>query len=78
MRLLRWNSFTVLGVILLAIGVLGMVKGPTFQFDAGLPSKPTDAWFYLLVGVMMLVNGYVVAPPLEADVAPETKRRKPG
>ena len=56
---MRWNSFTIIGIILIAVGLFGVVKGPTFEFDPGLPNAPYTWLYYILVGVLMIVNGVV-------------------
>jgi hypothetical protein len=62
----RWlNSFNVLAVILLLIGIVGAVEGPKMTFD---PGRPTSAFFwvvYVVAGVLMLINGLL--PPANAD-----------
>jgi hypothetical protein len=64
MRFVRWNSFTIIGLILLAIGIYGAIKGPSFEFDAGLPSEPREGLYYIVVGALMIVNGIMSPKPL--------------
>ena len=61
MRAPRFSSFTVIGVILLGIGIYGLVqqhRGVGFEFDPGMPAEPGEAWYYIFVGLLMIVNGY--------------------
>jgi len=61
MNLRWWNSFTVLAVILIAIGVIGRIAGDRMVFD---PGRPTSGWewaLYLAAGILMLINGLL--PP---------------
>ncbi len=62
----RWlNSFNVLAVILLLIGIAGAIEGPKMTFD---PGRPTSGYFwvlYVVAGVLMLINGLL--PPANAD-----------
>ncbi len=69
MRWFRWNSFTVIGLVLLVIGAYSLIKGAGFQFDSGLPAESGESWFYLLVGVLMVLNG-VVQPLMVASDEP--------
>lgn len=59
----RWlSTFALIGYLLIAIGVAGLVIGPKFVFDPGqLPSSP-GKWFlqpcyYVIVGILMIANG---------------------
>jgi len=73
MRFIRLNSFTIIGAILFVIGVVGLIKGPGFEFDAGLPAEPREGFYYLLVGVVMIINGCIVpaaVPESQASEAP--------
>ena len=72
MRWFRWNSFTVIGLVLLAIGLYSLIRGAGFQFDSGLPAEVGEPWFYLLVGVLMVLNG-VVQPSMVVSDEPVTR-----
>ncbi len=71
MRFVRWNSFTIIGAILLVIGIYGKIKGSGFEFDAGVPAEPLEAVYYVVVGALFMVNGYIFGKPLVAQ-NPET------
>ena len=75
MSFFRWNSFTVIGLILILIGIYGLIKGPGFQFDAGLPPEQYEGFYYIIVGLLMTANGLVVpkAIPVEVEPAPAAK-----
>jgi hypothetical protein len=60
------NSFFWIGILLIGIAIYSLVKGPSFQFDAGVPNEPYEAPIYLVVGIMMIVNG-VFHPTVPAD-----------
>jgi len=77
---MRWNSFTIIGILLILVGLFGLAKGPTFQFDPGLPSAPYTWLYYVIVGGLMIVNGLIVphtqkiaAPDSTTDVSAEKK-----
>jgi drug/metabolite transporter (DMT)-like permease len=63
---MRWNSFTIIGIILIAVGIFGLAKGPNFQFDPGLPSPPLTWLWYALVGILMIVNGHIAPQTVAA------------
>lgn len=60
----RLSSFTIIGVVLLLIGIYGRIRGASFSFDPGTPTEPGEAYYYMLVGVLMIVNGFFVMKPL--------------
>ncbi len=67
----RWlSTFTVLGALLLVLGVAGLVLGPRFIYDPGQIATGHEALCYLLVGVLMLVNG-VLAPSTVHEDTPD-------
>lgn len=55
----RVSSFFWIGVALVAIGLFALYKGPGFMFDPGVTPEPHEAAIYLLVGVIMMVNGFI-------------------
>jgi hypothetical protein len=62
MKSLRWlNSFILLGVALIGLALAGFVGGGKFVFDPGRPSQNAPV-FYLIAGVLMLVNGRLQPP----------------
>jgi len=62
----RLNSFSIIGVILIGVAIYALGKGVGFEFDPGVPSERGEPVFYLIVGVLMLVNGLVL-PRQTAD-----------
>lgn len=56
-----WNSFNLLAVILLAIGITGLVAGGKMVFDPGRMPSGYEWAVYLVAGALMLVNGFL--PP---------------
>ena len=62
----RWlSTFTVIGAILIALGIVGLVLGPRFVYDPGQPVTGKEAWCYLIIGLLMVMNG--VMTPLSED-----------
>jgi hypothetical protein len=63
----RWlSTFTILGVLLIALGVIGKILGPRFVFDPGQIADGNECWYYMTVGALMVLNG-LLAPALPAD-----------
>ncbi len=61
----RWlSTFTVIGAILIVLGIVGLVLGPRFVYDPGQPVTGKEAWCYLVIGVLMVMNG-VLTPAVE-------------
>jgi sulfite exporter TauE/SafE len=71
MQLPRLSSFTVIGAILIFIGIYGMASGPTFQYDLGVQADNKEGYYYLAVGVLMIVNGFFWLP-----ASPEEKKEQ--
>jgi hypothetical protein len=69
MRLPRVSSFSIIGTLLVLIGLYGLIKGPGFQFDSGVVAEHNEGFYYILVGVVMLINGFFFAPPLPEETA---------
>lgn len=70
MRIRWWNSFTILAVILLAIGIMGAIQGGRMVFDPGRTASGKEWILYLVAGALMLVNGLLpAATPSEAEKA---------
>jgi len=65
MKLPKVSSFFWIGLILLVIGIYAQIKGSAFRFDAGVPPEPHEALYYIITGVVMIVNGLV--HPLPSD-----------
>jgi len=70
-----WNSFNLLGVILLVIGAIGAVTGPKMVFDPGRMATGKEWLIYVVAGVLMLVNGFL--PSATAPQPAAKKRNKP-
>lgn len=80
----RLSSFTVIGILLLVIGIYGKIRGVAFSFDPGTPTEPGEAYYYMLVGVLMIVNGFFAMKPLptttpekDEPARDETQAKKP-
>lgn len=76
----RWlSTFSLIGLVLIGLGTAGLVirlLGHSFMFDPGQPSDGREPWYYLAVGVLMLVNG--LATPLHPAEKPREKPGQPG
>jgi uncharacterized membrane protein len=72
---MRWNSFTIIGIILILVGIFGLIKGPTFQFDPGTVSAPYTWFYYVAVGVLMIING--ILTPIQQPVKSNEKQNAP-
>lgn len=60
----RWlSTFTVIGAILIVLGIVGLVLGPRFVYDPGQPVTGKEAWCYLAIGVLMVMNGVLTPAP---------------
>ena len=53
------NSFNILGVILLIVGVMGLLSGGKMVFDPGRAQNGNEWLVYLIAGGLMLVNGFL-------------------
>jgi hypothetical protein len=72
---IHWlSTFTVLGGILLILGVIGLIVGPKFVFDPGQIPDGKEAWYYILVGALMVLNG-VSSPALTHEEKLEAARK---
>ena len=71
----RWlSTFTVIGAILIVLGIVGLILGPHFVYDPGQPVTGKEAWCYLVIGILMVMNG--VMTPVSDDKE-KTLPRKP-
>ena len=61
-----WNSFNLLGVILVALGAIGAFSRGHMTFDPGRSSSGYEWLIYLVAGVLMLINGSL--PPSSVPV----------
>ena len=60
----RWlSTFTIIGAILIVLGVVGLVMGPRFVYDPGQPVTGKEAWCYLIIGALMVLNGVLTPQP---------------
>jgi hypothetical protein len=66
-RLPRVSSFFWIGVVLVGIAAYAMHCGSGFMFDPGVTPEPHEAIYYLIVGVIMIVNGLIHSTPLFDD-----------
>jgi len=63
----RWlSTFSILGILLIILGIVGKVIGPRFVYDPGQVADGNEAWYYLAVGALMLLNGLIL-PALTAE-----------
>jgi len=54
-----WNSFNLLAVILLAVGIWGGIRGTSMVFDPGRAPSGKEWILYVVAGALMLVNGFL-------------------
>jgi hypothetical protein len=69
-----WNSFNLLGVILLAISAIGLFSGGHFVFDPGRAATGREWMIYAVAGVLMLINGFL--PPSHVPSSRDEERVK--
>ncbi len=75
----RWlSTFTVIGAVLIVLGIVGLVMGPHFVYDPGQPVTGKEAWCYLVIGALMVLNGLMTPAPAEDKQTPSAERKKPG
>jgi hypothetical protein len=74
----RWlSTFTLIGLLLLVLGLVGLIMqhtGSGFVFDPGQP-PPNDGqdrtpWYYLTIGALMVLNGLVTPTPTPEETKP--------
>ena len=71
----RWlSTFTVIGAILIVLGIVGLILGPRFVYDPGQPVTGKEAWCYLAAGVLMVMNG-ILTPAAEEKPSAKTPAR---
>ena len=77
----RWlSTFTVIGAILIVLGIVGLILGPRFVYDPGQPVTGKEAWCYLAIGVLMVLNG-ILTPSAKKKSLPRASleaRPRPG
>lgn len=63
----RWlSTFTVIGVLLIGLGIVALVakhSGHRFVFDPGQTETGNEPIFYIVVGALMVLNGVVTPAP---------------
>lgn len=70
----RWlSTFSLLGMLLILLGIVGKIIGPRFIYDPGQMPDGNEAWYYLAVGALMLLNG-LVSPALTAEEKKEAQK----
>ena len=75
----RWlSTFTVIGAVLIVLGVIGLVMGSRFVYDPGQPVTGKEAWCYLVIGALMVLNGLMTPAPADEKRTPNAERKKPG
>jgi len=74
MRFRWWNSFNLLGVILIGVALIGALQGRNMMFDPGRESRGTEWIIYLVAGALMLVNGFL--PPAHVEDEDDDKAAK--
>ena len=76
----RWlSTFTVIGAVLIVLGVVGLIMGPRFVYDPGQPVTGKEAWCYLVIGALMVLNGLMTPSPVDGSKEPPSaERKKPG
>ncbi|HEX5323210.1 MAG TPA: hypothetical protein VFW40_05440 [Capsulimonadaceae bacterium] len=73
----RLSGFTVIGIVLLAIGIYGLIPGTKFTFDPGVPAEPGEAFLYIVTGILMVLNGFFAMKPLAPPPTKDTSREIP-
>jgi hypothetical protein len=78
----RWlSTFSLIGIVLIALGIVGLVLGHRFVYDPGQVSDGHEPWYYIIVGALLIVNGLVTQPEEReagADVPAADREPKPG
>lgn len=72
------STFTVIGVILIALGFVGLIIGPRFIYDPGQPVTGKEAWYYLIIGILMVINGLLTPPHPEEKTVLQTGKKRNG
>jgi len=66
----RWlSTFTIIGALLIVLGLVGLILGPRFIYDPGQIANGKEPWYYLAIGALMVVNGFFTPLP---------ERKEPG
>ena len=64
------STFTVIGAILIVLGIVGLILGPRFVYDPGQPVTGKEAWYYLIIGILMVINGLLTPFSPEEKLTP--------
>jgi hypothetical protein len=65
----RWlSTFTIIGAVLIALGIVGLAMGQRFVFDPGQIPDGHEPWYYIIVGALMIVNG-IFTPVTSGDAS---------
>jgi hypothetical protein len=75
MQVRWWNSFTLLAIILIAIGIIGVLSGGKMVFDPGREQTGKEWIIYLVAGGLMLVNGFLPQPHEGHEEKSEAERK---
>jgi hypothetical protein len=76
----RWlSTFNLIGLALIALGIVGLCLGHKFVYDPGQIADGHEPWYYIAVGVLLIVNGLVnqrdeESPEVSPPGKPEQKR----
>ena len=69
----RWvSTFTVIGAVLIVLGIVGLILGPRFVYDPGQPVTGKEAWCYLVIGALMVLNGVMTPAPIDTKSSVRT------
>lgn len=70
----RWlSTFTIIGALLIVLGLVGVILGPRFIYDPGQIANGKEPWYYLAIGALMVVNGFFTPLPEKKDPDPKAR-----
>jgi hypothetical protein len=64
-----WNSFNILGILMLGLGICGFVFKGKFVFDPGRPALGYESALYVVTGGLMFINAWLTPTPVLPDKA---------
>lgn len=64
-----WNSFNILGILMVVLGVCGFVFKGKFVFDPGRAALGYEPALYLVTGGLMFINAWLTPTPVLPDKA---------
>lgn len=67
-----WNSFNLLGLILVTIAIAGLLSGGKMVFDPGRKAHGYEWALYLGAGALMFINGFLA--PATAPQKPKNRK----